>query len=173
MSLLAVVVLLANAEVVDSSTGGFTVHSSVQISAPPDEVYRRLIHNVGEWWNPVHTFSHDAHNLRIEDRPGGCLCEKLPDGGFVRHMELVNLAPGKSMVFSGALGPMQAMAATGTMQIQISAADSGTKVDVTYAISGYYPKGLQNLAAPVDMVVAEQFTRLKSYIELGNPAPSK
>jgi uncharacterized protein YndB with AHSA1/START domain len=159
----------APAEVVDSAANGFTVKTVLTIKSPPDEVYRRLVRNVGDWWNPDHTFSHDAHNLRIEDHPGGCLCEKLPDNGFVRHMEVINLAPGKTIVLSGALGPMQTLAATGTMQIRFSPADGGTRLDMTYAVMGYLPKGMNTFAPIVDMVLAEQFTRLKSLIETGQP----
>ena len=37
-------------------------------------------------------------------------------------MEVVNVDPGKTLVLSGALGPLQSMAATGSMTIQLSAA---------------------------------------------------
>jgi hypothetical protein len=159
----------ANGEVVDSSAGGFTVKSTVSIKSAPDEVYRRLIHNIGDWWNPAHTFSRDSANLRIEEQPGGCFCEKLPNNGFARHMEVVYLAPGKGIVLRGALGPFLTMALTGSMEIQLAAADGGTALQVTYAVAGYLPKGVNALAAPVDMVLAEQFTRLKNYIETGHP----
>jgi hypothetical protein len=125
--------------------------------------------HIGDWWSPDHTFSHDAHNLRIEDHPGGCLWEKLPDNGFARHMEVINLAPGKTIVLSGALGPMQTLAATGTMQIRFSPAEGGTRLDMTYAVMGYLPKGMSTFAPVVDMVLGEQFTRLKSLIETGQP----
>jgi hypothetical protein len=67
----------ATAEVGDSSAGGFTVKLTYSIQAAPDEVYRRLIH-IGDWWDSEHTFSGDAHNLTIEEKAGGCFCEKLP-----------------------------------------------------------------------------------------------
>jgi uncharacterized protein YndB with AHSA1/START domain len=159
---------LANAEVVDSSAGGFTIKTTVNIKAAPDDVYRRLISNVGDWWNSAHTFSGDAHNLRIEDRPGGCFCEKLPNNGFVRHLEVVFAAPGKRIVMSGAFGPLQNLAAAGSMQIQLAPAEAGTKLDLTYAVTGYLAKGMNTWAAPVDTVLSEQFTRFKSYIETGN-----
>jgi len=49
--------------------------------------------------------------------------------------------------------------------IQIAPADGGSKVDVTYAVAGYLAGGLNSWAAPVDGVLKEQFTRLKSYVE--------
>jgi hypothetical protein len=55
----------------------------------------------------MHTFSGDAHNLSIDDKATGCFCEKLASGGGVRHMEVVCADPGKKLVLSGALGPLQ------------------------------------------------------------------
>lgn len=159
---------LAPAEVADSAPGGFTVRIILNIQAPPGDVYRRLIRNVGEWWSAEHTFSHDAHNLSIEEKVMGCFCEKLPEGGGVRHMQVIYLAPGKTVVLSGGLGPLLTQAVTGTMQIQLSPAEGGTKVGVTYAVAGYMPAGLNAWAKPVDGVLTEQFTRLKNYTEQKN-----
>lgn len=137
---------------------------SVPMRASPADVYKGLL-KIGDWWNPDHTFSHNAHNLGIEEKAMGCFCEKLPGGGAVRHMEVINFVPGKALVMSGALGPLQALASVGTMSIQISAADGGSKVEVTYAVAGYLPGGLTNWAVPVDGVLKDQFTRLKAYVE--------
>lgn len=155
----------AHAEVANSSANGFTVRLSFPIQAPPAEVYRKLIHNVGDWWNPEHTFSGDAHNLSIEEKPMGCFCEKLPDQGGVRHLELVYFAPAKTLVFTGALGPLQSLAAAGSMAIQFVPAEGGTKLGVSYAVVGDQPGGMNTWAAPVDAMLTEQFTRLKNYIE--------
>jgi hypothetical protein len=160
------------ADVVDSASGGFTVRTTLNIQAAPEAVYRRLI-NVGDWWNPAHTFSGNSHNLRIEEKAMGCFCEKLPNEGSVRHMEVVFLAPGKMLVMSGALGPLQSMAATGSMTIQLAAAEGVTKLAVTYAVTGYLPAGMNTLAVPVDGVLKEQFTRLKNLVEQGDPAGKK
>jgi uncharacterized protein YndB with AHSA1/START domain len=155
--------------VVDASAGGFTVRTTVAIRAAPGDVYQRLVRNIGDWWNPSHTFSGNAHNLSIEEKTMGCFCERLPGGGGVRHMEVVYVAPGKTLRLSGALGPMQAIAASGIMTIELSAAEGGTKLEVTYAVAGYLPAGMNTWAAPVDGVVEEQFTRLKNYVETGDP----
>jgi hypothetical protein len=85
-------------------------------------------------------------------------------------MEVVTAMPGKLLVLSGAVGPLQSLAATGTMTFGLAAADRGTKLTVTYAVAGYLPKGMQVWAAPVDGVLTEQFTRLKNYVEHGDPA---
>jgi uncharacterized protein YndB with AHSA1/START domain len=170
----AAVILLcpgwAVAEVADSSTNGFTVKTSVTIQASQAEVYRRLVHNVGDWWNPQHTFSGDARNLTIEEKPAGCFCETLPGQGAVRHMEVVRFVQGKTLVLSGALGPLQSLAAAATMTIQLSPGDTGTTVGVAYAVAGYLPDGMNTWAAPVDSVITEQFARFKNYVEHGTPA---
>ena len=176
--ILAILALLpcarwAKAEVADSSANGFTVKITLAIHAAPDEVYRKLIHNVGDWWNPDHTFSRDSHNLTIEEKPMGCFCEKLPNGGGVRHMQVVFLAPGKTLGMIGALGPLQSLAATGSMRSQLSAAEGGKKLEVVYAVTGYLPAGMITWAAPVNSVITEQFTRLKNYVETGEPAARK
>lgn len=160
----------AFAEVADSSANGFTVKTSVTIQASPEEVYRRLVHNVGDWWSAQHTFSGDARNLTMEEKPMGCFCETLPGHGAVRHMEVLRFAPGKALVLSGALGPLQSLAATGSMTIQLSPGDAGTRMDVTYAVAGYLPAGMNSWAAPVDSVITEQFARLKNFVEHGSPA---
>jgi uncharacterized protein YndB with AHSA1/START domain len=158
----------ANADVVDSAANGFTVKTTLTVQATPEDVYKRLVHDVGEWWNSQHTFSGDAHNLSIDDKAGGCFCEKLANGGSVRHLEVVYAAPGKALTLIGALGPLQSLAAAGSMQIKLSPADGGTKLEVTYAIGGYSAAGLNTWAPPVDKVLAEQFTRLKNYVEHGS-----
>jgi uncharacterized protein YndB with AHSA1/START domain len=161
----------AAGEVVDSSSSGFTVRSTILIQAAPEVVYRDLIRDVGQWWDSAHTFSGDAHNLSIEEKPMGCFCEKLPNQGGVRHMEVVRFAPGKTLVLSGALGPLQSMAVAANMTIQISPAQNGSTLEATYAVTGYAPAGLNALAATVDEVLNQQFTRLKNYVEHGDPAP--
>jgi uncharacterized protein YndB with AHSA1/START domain len=170
----AAVILLcpgwAFAEVADSSASGFTVKTSITIQASPDEVYRRLVHNVGDWWSPQHTFSGDARNLTIDEKPMGCFCETLPGQGAVRHMEVLRFVQGKTLVLSGAIGPLQSLAAAATMTIQLSPGDTGTTVDVTYTAAGYLASGMDAFAAPVNSVVTEQFTRLKNFVEHGSPA---
>jgi hypothetical protein len=158
------------AEVVDSASNGFTVKTTLSIKAGPDVVYRRII-QVGEWWDPVHTYSHDSHNLTIEEKPMGCWCEKLPNQGSVRHMEVLTLMPGKTLVMSGGIGPLQSMATAGSMTINLSPEEGGTKLEMTYAVGGYLASGLNTLAPIVDSVLGQQFSRLKNYVEHGKPVP--
>jgi uncharacterized protein YndB with AHSA1/START domain len=162
---------LATADVLDSSATGFTLKITQQIQAAPAEVYRKIVFNVGDWWDPEHTYSHNSHNLTMESKAQGCFCEKTANQGSVRHMEVVMAAPGERLVLSGGLGPLQAVAATGVMTFRLSAVAGGTKLEVTYAVGGYIPAGMSTWAQPVDTVLAEQLTRLKNFIEHGSPDP--
>jgi len=104
----------------------------------------------------------------------GCFCERRRNGaGDVRHMEVINVDRNKTLVLSGGLGPLQSLAATGTLTIQLAPAGDGTKLSVVYAVAGYQPNGMASWAAPVDSVITEQFTRLKSYVETGKPENGK
>src|SRR5579864_644096 len=67
-------------EVIESTAAGFLVRNTASINAPPAKVYAALTDGVGGWWDPVHTFSHNARNLSVDAKPGGCFCERLPDG---------------------------------------------------------------------------------------------
>lgn len=167
--LLLAVAVTASAEIADSAANGFTYKLVLNLQAPPETVYQRLL-AVGNWWSSSHTFSGDAHNLSIDPRPMGCWCEKLPNGGGVRHMQVVMAMPGKMLVMTGGLGPLQSMAATGSMKLALAPANGGTQLQVTYSVTGYLPAGMNSLAAPVDGVLTEQFMRFKNFVETGNPA---
>lgn len=162
----------AVAEVADSGVTGFTIKDTLNVQAPPDTVYKQFL-TIGNWWDSSHTYSGDAHNLSIEQKAMGCFCEALPNGGAVRHMEVLLLIPGKIIVLSGGLGPLQSLAATGTMKIVLSPAAGGTKVDLTYAVGGYLPAGMNTFASPVNEVLTSQFARLKNYVETGSATPKK
>jgi hypothetical protein len=49
------------------------------------------------------------------------------------------------------------------------AEEGGTRVKFAYAVGGYRPGGLDAIAAPVDNVIGEALTRLKTYVETGSP----
>ena len=52
-------------------------------------------------------------------------------------MEIVMVVPGKLLAIAGGLGPLQSIAATGSMKIMLSMASGDTKLEVTYSLSGY------------------------------------
>jgi hypothetical protein len=155
-------------DVADSAANGFTLKITTVVHAGPSDVYNRLVHNIGDWWSSEHTFSSDAHNLSIEERPMGCFCEKLPNGGGVRHAEVVLIMPNRMLVMSGAFGPLQRFGAAATLSFVLTPLQQDTKLEVIYAVGGYLPEGLNTWAALVDKVLTEQMTRLKDYLETGS-----
>jgi len=162
----------AAAGVIDSSASGFTVRHVVRIAAAPADVYRRMTGDVAHWWSPSHTFSGNSLNLSIDPAAGGCFCEKLPDGGSVRHMVVVYADPGKIIRLQGGIGPMQVLAVIGSMTWTFAADGTGTKLEVVYAVGGYSPRGLQGMAVAADRVLGEQVARLRNLIETGDAEKS-
>ncbi len=142
--LVCVVALLSTslaAEVTSLGPGGFAVKHDVPIKAAPGIVYDTLTVKVGSWWNPEHTYSHDAKNLSIAAVPGGCFCERFPDSGGVQHMTVVFASPGKALRMTGALGPLQGSGLAGSMTWELAKSETGTKLE-----------------------------RLKAFLETGSPA---
>ncbi len=159
----------AHAWVADSTNAGFEVRDTTMVSAKPDDVFGALVHRIGEWWDPEHTFSGDARNLSLDPVPGGCFCEKLPDGGGVRHMTVVYVSPGKALRLNGALGPLQAGGLSGSMTWTLKPQGESTQLAIEYSVGGYFRGGIARLAPVVDGVLRAQLTRLKSYTETGRP----
>jgi hypothetical protein len=159
---------LAEAEVIDSATNGFAVRNVAQIAAHPSRVYSAAVMLVGRWWDPAHTFSKNAANLTLEARPGGCLCERLPNGGAT-HLMVVYVVAQQEIRFSGALGPLQQTGAAGSMIWKLSESAGGTQVEWSYTVGGYMPGGLAAIAPAVDAVMAGQLQRLKQFVETGRP----
>jgi uncharacterized protein YndB with AHSA1/START domain len=156
----------ALADVVDSAPGGFTIRIGAEAGAPAARVYRALTEQIGSWWEKSHTFSGDAANLSIDTAPGGCFCEKLPGGGGVRHLTVVNADPGKLLRMTGGLGPLQDLAVTGVMTWKLTEAAGKTTIELTYKVGGYLPgtAGIGALAAPVDGVLTAQVKRLTQFV---------
>jgi hypothetical protein len=165
---------LARAEVTASGPPGFSLKIEVPVSARPDEVFTRFL-RIGEWWSDAHTYSGKAANMTLDANPGGCFCERLPRGGFVRHMAVVFFAPGKTLRLEGGLGPLQGMGASGVLSFEFKPESAGpeaaaTRLTVTYTVTGFAAgKGLAELAPAVDEVIAEQVARFKRFAETGKP----
>lgn len=154
----------AAAEVTASTETSFTVTEKVTVAAPPARVWATLV-TPSAWWNKEHSWSGNAGNLSLDPRPGGCWCEKLPDGGGVEHMRVVFVQPNAMLRLSGGLGPLQAMPASAVMTVTLTPAADGksTAVVFTYAVAG--APGLGQIAAPVDGVLAGQVAGLKAAAE--------
>jgi uncharacterized protein YndB with AHSA1/START domain len=148
---------------------GFLVKFEVSVNSPAAKVYDAMIGQVGSWWNPEHTYSHDAKNLSIDARPGGCFCEKLPNGGGIEHLRVVYVAPPQVVRFSGELGPLQASGVSGSMTWKLTGGPDTTRLELSYSVGGFIPGGFEKIAPAVEGMLREQLDRLKLFVETGKP----
>ncbi len=165
----------ASAEVVQSSSQGFEVSHTVTVAAPLERAWAVTL-APRLWWNKEHTYSGDSANLTIDERPGGCFCEKLPGKGGVEHMRIAYIQPPRMVRMIGGLGPLQAEGATGALAITLTKEGEGTKIVLSYVIGGYIRQGPEKLAPLVDRVLGEQMAGLKAAVEgagAATPASAK
>jgi len=167
--LLTAVAATISAEVVQVTANGCLLRQEVAIKAPPAAVWAVLTGKVGSWWNPAHTYSGDSANLSIDARPGGCFCERLPNGGGVEHMRIVNVLPLKMLRMAGALGPFQSSGVAGSMTWELLPVEGGTTLRLTYSVGGFMPGGFEKIAPAADGVLGDQVQRLKRFVETGKP----
>lgn len=147
----------AHAEVLKVGPGGFTSHHERTLSAPPELVYTAMTERISEWWEGSHSWTANAENLYVEARPGGCFCERMPNGGWVEHLRIVYLAPNQGIRFKGSLGPLLDLGLNGTMSWKLAATENGgTELQWTYIVNGYMEGGFEGLAPVVDGVNAAQ-----------------
>lgn len=154
----------AAGDVVDAAPGGFTVRHEMLIAAERRTTWQAAL-DVGAWWSDDHTVAGDAGRLRIDPRPLGCFCEDLGGDDGVVHMTVTSVSTGVMLRLTGGLGPLGLMGVDGNMTWEFFDDVAGTRVRFTYAVGGYYDKGLDTIAAPVDGVIGDALVRLKDYVE--------
>ena len=164
----ALLAFAAHATVTSQSPTGFAVAYEADIAVAPQAAYDAFL-KVGSWWNVEHSYSGEGKNFSIDVKPGGCWCETLKDGGFIRHMTVEQGVPGERLVFSGGLGPLAFKGVTGHMVLTIEAKDKGSHVKLTYAIGGHDPKDFKDSSKGVDAVLDEAFKRYTSFAVTGKP----
>lgn len=160
----------ADAKVLAKGPTGFVVEHQLELKTDAKAAYDAFT-NIGAWWNSSHSFSGDAKNITIDTKPGGCWCETLPAGGFVKHMDVVHAAPGTMLVFSGGLGPLQFMGVAGSMTVSFQTAKNAniTTVTLRYDVGGRDDKNFEDISKAVDGVLNEQFTRYGNFVRTGKP----
>ncbi len=158
----------APAEVMQSSPDGAVIEHRFTIAAAPADAWRTLVHPE-LWWPSGHTWSGDRGNLRLEAQAGGCFCENWGESS-AEHGRIVMSLPSKLLRIRGALGPLQDMAVTGVLTIQLKPTGSGgTEATVTYRISGDASHKLDTFIPVVDQVIGQQFGAFAAFAS----APSK
>jgi hypothetical protein len=158
----------AQADVVRSSEFGFTVSHAIAAPMPPPTAWSALS-DVGRWWDSEHTYSGDARNLSLEPVVGGCFCERLGMYAGIEHMRVIYARPSKTLRLSGAMGPLQEFAVTGTLTFNIEPAAGGSKLSMTYTASGYADRPMAEWATIVNDVLTLQLQRLGRLLTSGSP----
>jgi uncharacterized protein YndB with AHSA1/START domain len=156
--------LAINAKVVDKASGGFHVEQKATVAADPARVYAAIV-DVAKWWEASHSYSGDSANLSINAQPGGCFCERLPNGGGVQHGMVVYAAPGEMLRITGALGPLQSAGIAGALTFALKPSGTGTELTLSYVAGGYFPQGIEHVAGPADQMMAAQFARLMALLK--------
>ena len=149
------------------SPTGFIVSLRYDVNATPHRVWESL-GEIGKWWNSSHTWSGNAANLSLPMQASGCYCERW-GANSVEHGRVVFAAEDSVLRLQAALGPLQALAVNAVLTFAITQEDGKTVLQVTYRVSGNASAALQDLAGPVDGVIAEQARRLVAYAESGKP----
>lgn len=158
----------AQAEVTNIADNGFTVRHQAAVDASPEAVWKTII-APARWWNGEHSFSGNAENFYLVPQAGGCFCELLRTTsedniksaeGSVQHMRVIFVQNNKALRMSGALGPLQSEAVTGTLTIGLQADGDNTAVSFVYKVGGYMEFPVDQIAPAVDGVIGEQLTRL-------------
>ncbi len=162
----------AAAEVTAQSDVGFVIREVADVSATPAETWRAMT-TPGAWWSSAHTFSGSGANLSLSPTVGGCFCERFPppkgapatqQAGGVQHMRVIYVEPNRVLRLSGALGPLQSEALTGTLTMALRATDTGTHITWEYVVGGYMRYKVDQIAPAVDRMLAEQISLLAAHI---------
>ncbi|MDX2211156.1 MAG: hypothetical protein SFV20_12470 [Sphingopyxis sp.] len=171
---LAFAPLPAAAKVIDQSDAGFTAAHSARVAASPADVWK-MLRAPQNWWSGEHSWSGDAANFWMDAQAGGCFCEKLPGGegllGSVQHARILFAKPGELLRLSGAFGPLQGEAVTGTLTIQIKAMEGGSIIRFDYVVGGYMRFKVADIAPAVDGVIGQQLAGLAK--ALGGALPAE
>ncbi len=160
----------AFAEVTAVGPGGFTSTHTHTLPIPPAQAWTLLTDGLPSWWDADHSYGGVADNLSLDAGPGGCLCERLDNGGWVEHLRVIYVAPGETLRMAGALGPLVDMGLQGVMRWTLAPDDAGgTTFTSRYVVSGSMEGGFESLAPVVDTVNGGHFKRLER-VARGQPA---
>jgi uncharacterized protein YndB with AHSA1/START domain len=152
------VVPTARADVRQAAPDGFLIEHRYSVAASPARVWDDLLHPE-RWWPSDHTWSGDRANLSLGADAGSCFCERWPDGS-AEHGRVAMSRPLRLLRMAAPLGPLQAMAVSAVLTIELSPEATGTIATVTLRVSGDAAHRLDELAPTVDGVLGMQFGNL-------------
>jgi len=151
---LLVAAVPASAVVKESDPNGFTSSHSFRVTATPADVWAVLA-DPARWWSGAHSWSGSAKNFVMEPVAGGCFCERW-EGNSVEHARVIHAVKGQLLRLSGAFGPLQGEALTGTLSFTLKAEGAVTVLTVDYVVGGHARFPLKTIAGGVDQVIGEQ-----------------
>lgn len=162
----------AGSQVVSSSPNAFHVRHTEPLVTSKEEAWD-LLRQPALWWNGEHSYSLDANNFTMDLKPGGCFCERMPDGGFVEHMRVLSFSPGEELVLEGMLGPLRTAPATGVMTFKLEGEGRNSRITLDFKVMGFPEGNGEMWASAVDGVLGEQMQRLRTRAaskgQRGNP----
>ncbi len=151
----------AVAEVKSASASGFEIVHELEIDAGYEASWAALA-RPGKWWPKAHTWSGDAANLSLELEAGGCFCERWK-GGSAEHGRVVMVEDTRLLRMVAPLGPLQSMALSAVLTVELKHGKDATRAVVSLRASGDASHALDQLAPAVDRVLGEQFGRWVVY----------
>jgi uncharacterized protein YndB with AHSA1/START domain len=160
--------LPVQAEVKQAQADSMLLEFNARIAAPPAAAFDSMVH-IERWWSSEHTYSGSASNMSLSAEPGGCFCERWKDGA-VEHGRVVFVQRDQLLRLVAPLGPLQARALSAVLTFQLTPAEGGTVLAVSYRVNGSSASALDKSAPAVDGVLSEAVQRLKRLIETGKPA---
>jgi uncharacterized protein YndB with AHSA1/START domain len=162
----------AQAEVKDSTPGGFTIENSRVVAADAATAWKALVGDVDRWWPKDHSWWGAESVLSIEPKAGGCFCETAGDRQAL-HMTVTFVDPGKTLRMTGGLGPLQGMGLHGALEWRLEPVEGGTRITLWYRAGGYTPDDLAKFAGVVDQVQGLQLGGLADHLGKQAPSPAK
>ena len=105
------------AKLAEKSPAGFQIQITRKLDCDSKEAYKRFVDDFSKWYDASHStpviLIHKRRRIFRLTCSGIACLEVLPDGGFVRHMDVVFHQPGKTLRMTGGLGPLQGMGVSG------------------------------------------------------------
>lgn len=149
----------AAAEVVARSENGFTLRFVAQVAADADRIPASL-EALPQWWDGAHSYTGEAANLSLDLKPGGCWCEKMPDGTNFDHGRTTSVEPDR-MLFHAPFGPLRGRTTRADLEMTWEPGTEGLTLVWTMTVEG---AGVGAMADPVDGVMGAGFRRWTQHL---------
>ncbi len=139
------------------------IFQSVDIAAPPVEVFSALTEGVGNWWGTPFLARQEARDLVIEPRLGGYFQEIWSNGEGVIHAKVTIFGRDRSLELTGRMGMTGAVA--GVVNFDLEETKGGTRLVLHQQAVGCIPKEIEaNYNEGWQVLLAD---RLKRNVETG------